>query len=355
MTLIDLKQIKDGMQIKQTAEQTATELESAKTKIDGLNTLVTEVEGTISALTTEIESVDAKVDAEITRATQAEEALSDRIDSLEQGEIHADDVIESEAKQFVSAAKKAQYDENTIFSADMLTVSALGGIAAGTDLNNMSVQEVLSKLLFPYVAPTLSVSGTPNGGTFEKGDNKTITAVRASVGKKSEAITKVEVKNGSTVLATKTGDEVKAGGNFDFAVNVPVNSNNVQLTVEVTDAANKMVSGRTGAFNFHYPYYMGVTSKDALTGDEIKALTKKIEGKGNKAHNFTTNNQRVVFAYPKAHGKLKTIFDANNFDSTKSFALTEVNITGLDGTEQPYYVYINGASTVTNFKFTFNY
>ena len=63
----------------------------------------------------------------------------------------------------------------------------------------------------------------------------------------------------------------------------------------------------------------------------------------------------MVFAYPKAHGVVKQIFDPNNFDVTGTFTRTEVSITGLDGTAQVYYVYTNGASTVDNFNMRFNY
>ena len=63
----------------------------------------------------------------------------------------------------------------------------------------------------------------------------------------------------------------------------------------------------------------------------------------------------MVFAYPKAYGNLKSIIDPNNFDVTGTFTKQEVSITGLDGTAQAYYVYVNGASTVSNFNMKFNY
>ena len=55
---------------------------------------------------------------------------------------------------------------DNLFQSDMLTVSSLGGISAGTDLNNMSIQDVLTKLLYPYVAPSISASivYSPTGG-----------------------------------------------------------------------------------------------------------------------------------------------------------------------------------------------
>ena len=253
-------------------------------------------------------------------------------------------------------AKVADEEAREKFSTDVLTVNALGGIPAGANLNNLTVREILAKLLYPYVAPVVSATGTPNGGTYEKGDNKEITNVRVSVTKKSERIAKVEVFDGSTSLGIKEGDEVASGGTFNFIVSVPVNSVNKQLTAKVTDASNKVVSVNTGAFNFVYPYYVGIVAEDAVIDEAlVKGLEKKVEAKGNKTIAYTCNNEKMVFAYPKAYGTLKTVIDPNNFDVTGTFTKQEVSITGLDGTAQAYYVYVNGASTVENFNMKFNY
>ena len=253
-------------------------------------------------------------------------------------------------------AKVADEEAREVFSTDVLTVNALGGIPAGANLNNLTVREILAKLLYPYVAPVVSVTGTPNGGTYEKGDNKEITNVRVSVTKKSERIAKVEVFDGSTSLGIKEGDEVASGGTFNFIVSVPVNSVNKQLTAKVTDASNKVVSANTGAFSFVYPYYVGIVAEDAVIDEAlVKGLEKKVEAKGNKTIAYTCNNERMVFAYPKAYGNLKSVIDPNNFDVTGTFTKQEVSITGLDGTAQAYYVYVNGASTVSNFNMKFNY
>lgn len=253
-------------------------------------------------------------------------------------------------------AKVADEEAREKFSTNVLTVNALGGIPAGADLNNLTVREILAKLLYPYVAPVVSVTGTPNGGTYEKGDNKEITNVRVSVTKKSERIAKVEVFDGSVSLGIKEGDEVKAGGTFNFPVTVSVPSTNVVLTAKVTDATNKTYNANTGTFNFVYPYYVGIVAEDAVIDEAlVKGLTKKVEAKGNKTIAYTCDNQKMVFAYPKAYGALKTVIDPNNFDVTGTFTKQEVSITGLDGTAQAYYVYVNGASTVNNFNMKFNY
>ena len=256
----------------------------------------------------------------------------------------------------VEYATVEQENARDIFETTELTVNAVGGINAGTDLNGLTVKEILTKLLFPYVAPTVSVQGTPNGGTYEKGNVQTITNAKVVVTKKSEKITKIQLFQGSTVLATLEDNSIANGGTFNFPVSVQVNSVNVQLTAKVTDAAGTIKQGTTGAFTFVYPYYVGVCSDSAnIDSNLIKSLTKKVETKGTKSIAYTTNNQRMIFAYPKAYGSIVKIIDPNNFDVTSTFERKEVSVPCLDGTNQSYYVYINGASSVDDFTMKFNY
>ena len=248
------------------------------------------------------------------------------------------------------------YDD--VFETDILTVNALGGIAAGADLNGMSTHEILNTLLFPYVAFTLgSTSRTAAAATLENGATQTLNSASISITKKSKPITSVKLLNGSTVLGEKTGDEVAAGGTITFSnLGITVSkSNNPNLKFTVTDGQTS-TDKSVGASTFVYPYYMGECAADA-TIDEvlIEGLTKKVESKGAKTVTHTCENGRMVIAYPKAHGVLKSILDPNNFETIGDYTRSEVSITGLDGTAQTYYVYASGAATVNGFKVQYKY
>ena len=246
--------------------------------------------------------------------------------------------------------------ETDIFVTDMTVINGIGGIESGSDLNGMTTLEILNRLIFPYVAPSITISSTPNGGLYEKGNVQTITNVRVTVTKKSERIIKIEIFDGEISLGILEGTNIENGGTFNFEVNVSVNSINKQLSAVVTDNSNKSYSSKTNSFNFVYPYYVGVCDVNSeITESLIKGLTKRIETKGSKTITYTTNNQRMVFAYPTSYGLISKILDANSFDVTNTFSHSTLNIIGLDNTSQSYYVYINGASTVSNFNMKFNY
>lgn len=254
--------------------------------------------------------------------------------------------------------RDAAIDEAVTFENGITTVNALGGIAANTSLDGKTVTEILDMLLFPYVKQTVTnVKGTPNGGTYEHGNNQVITAVSGTVTKKSKPITKVELLQGSTVLATKEGDTVKNGGTITFSgLNVAVNSTNVQLTMRATDENGSTAEAKTTAFTFVYPYYYGVCAAGATINEAlVEGLTKDVKGKGEKAYSYTTNNSCAVIAYPKAHGALKSALDPNAFENIAAFTQHTVSVTGLDGKAQDYYVYVSGAFTGSGFKYTFKY
>lgn len=289
--------------------------------------------------------------------------LQDALDGKEAAGAAAQALADAQADATTKAGQalvdaKAYVDSEDVFEIDMLTVNAHGGVAAGTDLNGLTTHEILKKILYPYVEPTLgNATASPNGGTYEKGVTKTITQVSISVTKKSEAITSVALYNGSTLIEEKTGDAVKNGGTITFTgVNVEVPTNGNQLTVKVTDAANKTYEKKTTSMTFVYPYYMGsCAAGTAIDETLVESLTKKVEGKGNKSNSFTVSDGHMVFAYPKAHGVLKSILDPNNFETIGNYTRSEVSVTGLDGTAQTYYVYVSGATTVSGFTVNFKY
>lgn len=255
---------------------------------------------------------------------------------------------------------KAYVDEEDKFYNGITTVNALGGIAANTSLDNKTTHEILDMLLFPYVAFSITNSSrNAAAATLENGATQTLSSCSITVAKKSKPITSITLYNGSSVLETKTGDAVANGGTITFngfdAITVS-KSNNPNLKFTVTDGQTS-TDRNVGASTFVYPYYWGVCAPDATVDEAlIEGLTKSISSKGNKTDvSFTCANQKQVFAYPKAHGVLKSIIDPNNFEIIGDFTRSELSITGLDGTAQTYYVYVSGACSVTDFKIDFKY
>lgn len=236
------------------------------------------------------------------------------------------------------------------------TLNATGGIAAGTTFDNMSITDVLTKLLYPYTKPAVKVTISPNGGTKEKGETVNLTSVKVEVTKKSSAIASVALKNGSTVLKTLT-DGVANGGTFDMMPEGGIQiTTNTTLSGSATDTDNGTTSANASGFTFVDPYYFGVIANGAtVDGDLVTSLTKKVESKGTKSHAYTTSGECMVIAYPASYGVLKSALDPNGFENIASYAKHEVSVTTLAGTQVSYYVYVKEASTVTDFTMKYSY
>jgi hypothetical protein len=297
-----------------------------------------------------------KVDGEeVTVYAHPEKHTITEVDGLETA--LADKETAGAAAQALTDAK-AYVDTEDKFVTDILTVDKFGGIDAGSDLNGMTTHEILNALLYPYIAFVInSSSRSAAAATLENGATQTLSSATISVTKKSKPITSIKLLNGSTVLEEKTGDAVAAGGTITFSnLGITVTKdNNPNLKFTVTDGTTS-TDKNVGASTFVYPYYMGECAANATIDETlIEGLTKKVESKGNKTVTHSCENGRMVIAYPKAHGVLKSILDPNNFETIGDYTRSEVSITGLDGTTQTYYVYASGAATVSGFKVQYKY
>ena len=268
-----------------------------------------------------------------------------------------DQVIESEEKKFLAAAKETQYDTNTVYNNATPIITAIGGIAAGTTFYNVPVKEMFDKLLYPYTKPTITGSATPGSATKEFGDPVSVTQIKAVVTKKSEAITKVEFLKAGSVVHTIT-ESVANGGTFTYdpeeAISIDATTT---LQVKAYDSQSN-VSANAATYTFVYPFYHGVVDAGkigAMTSADVTALTKDISGKGTKTYSYTTNNNCMVVAYPASYGDLKTALDSNNFENIGSFTKQTIDVTGLDTTAQSYNVYVMSASTVSGFSMKFGF
>lgn len=248
-------------------------------------------------------------------------------------------------------AKLGLLKEQTIYTDTSETGATVtvGGVAKGKKYSNTDIIQVIDDILHPYVAPTgVSLTMAATGGTFEAGTTVEVTTGTVKWTNGSQLISRAEVLQGSTVVGS--ADLSASATTSTITLTNPISvTSNTSFTARVTDAT-KTTSGGNVGYTFVYPFYWGVVDADvtAPTAEQVAALTKVVQAKGNKTFTYTTNGQRKVVAYPKAYGTLKKAIDPNGFDNIDAMVRNEVSITGLDGTAQAYYVYTSsGVSSIT--------
>ena len=303
----------------------------------------------------------------IPNATDAVDGLMSKedkakIDGIEEGAnnyVHPDThaaamIVEDDEHQFITADQKAQYEENTVYTNDMPTVTSLGGIAAGTTFANMPINELLTTLLYPYIAPTISFSANPGAQVREYGDPINEIKLTANTTKKSKNITEVKFYEDSQLIHTV--DVPKAGGGSEtFTVTTPVTAGTL-FKATVSDGQTITTSGSVN-YTFVYPMYVGNVKEASPAQDEIVAMEKLVITKPSqttKAHTLT--DARFCIAYPASYGNLKSVLDANQLEILGDFVKETKEIVGLDGTSQPYNVYtFKNVVTMTNFTVTYKF
>lgn len=263
-------------------------------------------------------------------------------------------ITQDESHQFVTSAQKQQYEENTVYSNDMPTVTSLGGIAQGTTFNKMPINELLTNLLYPYIAPTITFSTTPGGQVREYGNPVTEVTLTARTTKKSKPITEVKFFRDSAVIET-VAVPTAGGGTETFKVTEPVTANTT-FKATVNDGQTNVTSNSV-TFTFVYPMYVGDVTAASPSQEDILAMEKVVTTKpASRAKSHTLTNARFCIAYPASYGNLKSILDANSFEIIDDFVKETKQITGLDGTAQSYNVYtFKNLVTMTGFNVTYKF
>lgn len=195
-----------------------------------------------------------------------------------------------------------------------------------------------------YAASSVSLSTSAKKVYETKVDS--ISSITFSISKtnKSFPITELYLYQGSTKISENIVDETT----FTYTPETPI-SNSTSFVLKGVTSEPKDVSSSSISLSFYAPFYYGVSDKATLEEADIKALTKLIEGKGNKTFKFTGSAVYSVIAYPKSYGKFTSILDPNGFENLSAFKEPVV----VTVNEIEYYVYIySTVSTYDNTAFS---
>ena len=202
-----------------------------------------------------------------------------------------------------------------------------------------AINELLAQLDEKVFPTTLSVSG---GGTYDEGTSQTV------------MISWKLQKNGQTLTpdsVTVNGESVDPTTGYKVFVDV---TSTTTYRVSVVYKGKTYNGSTTATFKKTYYRYHGAlpenTEVGSITADMVKGLTKEVCTGAAAVLLFTTENQRMTYAYPSTFGKLTTIKDTNLNAPFDDFLLEST--LDVDGTE--YYVYaLTTPNFVTDYSVTF--
>lgn len=251
------------------------------------------------------------------------------------------------------------------------TLTAVGGISAGTTFSNVSLVDMFTALLYPYVAPSVSI--TLNASSIYTVTNNNTSYVVAEYNSLSSlkynyTITK-KSKDVSSILSPSLLDSWIGPTPPQITPSRLVGSSSTTIPsiaytylLSVTDGT--ATSSTTAQLKYVYPYFYGVPSSALNFTNPINTLglTKIIQEKSNNSVLLSGTNVKIYFAYPSSYGNLTSIVDTStNYEYISSFTKTTITVNSsspLWSSSQSYNLYTytaGGGLTTVNSVFTFKH
>lgn len=215
---------------------------------------------------------------------------------------------------------------------------ALGGIAKDKTYTDADIADVLSDLLFPYVAPTMSsITLSEAAGTFEYGTSKTVSKVTPNFTKGSKAITSVKIgttsggkdlyegtlPEGNTINLTtsKTYDDTTGGGTIYCTISDGTQSVSKSASISFTYYNYVIVTASTDK-----PTSKGSSGSNLGTSAEVNSLT-------------TTDGSYIWFLMPNQNKNQIQEYAMNQWNNVNTTAEGSVDFTTDTGKQVTYYAY----------------
>ena len=306
---------------------------------------------------------------------QVKQELEEKINNIEQESINEE--IKSKIEDMENTLEEQMQDINTnitninnvvnsmddkkadkFFKSNSSIVNPLGGLEQGDVVNNSTLQDLLTQLLFPYVKPVVNARlvYSPMQDFYEIGDIVQVSQIFVNIERKSEPIKEIKFYQNSKVIHTMDSN-IEQGGTFVYNLPTPIelnkSINELYFQVGVIDNQLNEVKVNIQDILFNHPVYCGVIGQGIeITERLIKLLEYDLIGKDAREYALNLNHQRVIIAYPQYYGELASIKDTNGFEISRAFNKIELSIECKDMTV-PYFIYVNDASTHENFKIKF--
>jgi hypothetical protein len=254
------------------------------------------------------------------------------------------------------------------------TSATVGGIASGTTFSNVALVDMFTALLYPYVAPSVSITLTAvsspsvvnNSTSYVIAEYNSISSLtyNYNITKKSKNLTYIysptsadSWKGGTPPLllgpTRLSGSSIMGTASYSGLASY-------SYSLSVTDGS--ATSSTTAQLKYVYPYFYGVSSTPLTSFNPINTLglTKIIQEVGTTSVLLSGSNVKIYFMYPSSYADLSSIKDTSTgYDYISSFTKTTITV-GSSGPlwTQSYKLYTytaGGGYTTVSSTFTFKH
>ncbi len=214
--------------------------------------------------------------------------------------------------------------------------ATVGGVSEGETFDSVPLVEVVDKILHKPLAPVVSLSAQPKGGSYEKGAVLTVELTAVATRKTSDIAMLSYIIN---TEAESVSSDVSKGGTFKHTLVV---SANTTIKASVEDVQGRMATSAEIKYAFRNPIYWGLTD-DVPTG--IEGLNKIIPttDSGTLTADYGAyDSKRFVMA---VCGSVGDVLNPSGYKIQNSLRNNQVEVECLDGQTHQYTIYYSEVNT----------
>jgi hypothetical protein len=231
--------------------------------------------------------------------------------------------------------------ENKIKISGTVT-KAIGGIAKDKEYTNADIADVLSDLLFPYVAPSFSsISTSASSGTFEYGTTRTITKVTPTFTKGSKNITSVKIGTTSGGSDLYSGTSATSGTAITLTTTKTYNGT-TGGTIYCTISDGTTPVTKSAAVSYTYYDYSKLTTG---TSPDTSGATKQTSSGADNTYSYTAG--QYLWLYSRSSGKKIQTYVAGSWADVTTTPSSAITLTLSSGATATYYAYRTDKFTAT--------
>jgi len=263
-------------------------------------------------------------------------------------------------------------------------VATISGIGVGSTFSSVSLIDMISALIYPYLGPTslISISGLSYNDTFERDTSSGYTVNYSyTLTKRSANITSTSLKiiRQSTTIFSGAGSSLSGSGLVSntytntqaiSGVQIAGGSNTIQNFYTFSCTPYDGTSSYTASATFEcvFPYFYGFSGTNTNTTATLNltvlpSLTKRVDTKIGLTLSIAGSGY-LYFCYPSFYGTVSSIKDGNEYveyshgsGGAWTYSTNTLNSPTGKWSAQSYYVYRKYlASTISpsqNYKFNF--
>lgn len=211
----------------------------------------------------------------------------------------------------------------------------IGDFKKGQQIENLTIDRVIQKLLFPYVAFSFSsISTTASAGTKEYGTTLTISKVTPSFTAGSESINSVKIGT------TSGGSDLYSGSSATNGTAITLNTsksfdgtNNGTIYCTLSDGTTTVTRSATVSYTY-YTY----SKLNSSTIPDTSGATKLSSDTASKEYTYAAGE--YLWFYSRSSGKtIQTNVLGQWVDVATTQYANKITLTLANGTTAEYYAY----------------